>query len=140
MLKKIVSVLFTMLAALAFQSAAQAGNPPGSYQETCSNIVVSGETLSATCKTFSGQSNKTELPFATTCVGNISNVNGVLVCTGATGSFARTCRDASIANAKLTANCQKIDGSWMVSSTTYSGFQHQVTNCNGQLVDKPNCQ
>ncbi len=139
MFKKIISALFVTFSAFALYTTAYAANPAGSYQATCSNIVVNGETLSATCKNMSGASHKTDLPFATSCVGNISNVNGILVCTGATGSFARTCKDASIENGKLSANCQKADGSWMVSNTTYSGFQHQVANCNGQLVDKPNC-
>lgn len=128
------------LAALAIAATAQAqGVPSGSYQQTCTNARMNGETLSATCKTFSGATNSTSLPFANSCVGVISNVDGNLACTGPTGSYARTCRSASVSGQTLSATCQKIDGSWMKSSTGFSGFQHPVTNCNGQLVDRPNC-
>ena len=113
--------------------------PPGSYKDTCTNASMDGETLKATCKRFDGSTNKTDLPFASSCVGTISNVNGILVCTGPTGSFARTCHNASVEGHILTATCQKRDGSWTRSSTSFSGFQHPVTNCDGQLVDRPNC-
>lgn len=112
---------------------------PGSYTQTCTNISLMGETLSATCKSFSGSSKKTELPFATSCVGIVSNVDGNLECSAPTGSFARTCRNIRVEGHMLFASCQRIDGSWQDSSTSFSGFQHPVTNCNGNLVDRPNC-
>jgi len=139
MSKSIISAAFLIFCAFALQLSAYAANPAGSYQQTCSNIALNGETLSASCTRFDGSQNNTELPFATSCVGIISNVDGNLVCTGATGSFARTCKNSSVANNTLSATCQKVDGSWVPSSTSFSGFQHPVTNCNGQLVDKPNC-
>lgn len=140
MIKSIISAAVLVFLAFALQTSAYAGNPPGSYQQTCTNIVLNGETLTASCTRFDGSKNNTELPFATSCVGNVSNVDGNLVCTGATGSFARTCKNASIANNQLTATCQKSDGSWAAPSTTsYSGYQHQVANCNGKLVDSPSC-
>jgi len=139
MIKSIISSAALIFCVFALQATAYAANPPGSYQQTCTNIVLNGETLSASCTRFDGSQNNTELPFATSCVGIISNVDGNLVCTGATGSFARTCKDSAVANNKLSATCQKVDGSWIPSSTSFSGFQHPVTNCNGQLVDKPNC-
>jgi len=142
MIRNIISVVTLFLLSFAFQTSAFAANPDGSYQATCTNITLNGETLTASCTRFDGSKNNTELPFATSCVGNVSNVDGNLVCTGATGSFARTCKDASIANNKLTATCQKSDGSWSATPSTisYSGYQHQVTNCNGQLVDSPDCK
>ena len=129
----------SMLLALGSLPVFAGGVPPGSYQQTCSNISLNGETLSAVCKRFNGSSNKTELPFATSCVGIISNVDGNLVCTGATGSFARTCRNAKVENNTLYATCQRINGSWKDTSSSFSGFQHPMTNCDGNLVDKPNC-
>ncbi len=139
MTKNIISAAVLVFSAFALQVPAYADNPAGSYQQTCTNIVLKGETLSASCTRFDGSKKNSELPFATSCVGIISNVDGNLVCTGATGSFARTCKDSSIANKKLSATCQKIDGSWVSSSTSFSCFQHPVTNCNGQLFDKPDC-
>jgi hypothetical protein len=128
-------MLFTMYVGSAFAI----GLPPGSYTQTCTNASLQGETLTATCKRFNGSTTKTELPFATSCVGIISNVDGNLACTGPTGSFARTCKNARVENHELFATCQRINGSWKNSSTTFSGFQHPVTNCDGNLVDKPNC-
>jgi hypothetical protein len=129
------SVLFAVYAGSAF-----AGDlPPGSYTQTCTNASLQGETLTANCKRFDGSTKNTELPFATSCLGIISNIDGNLGCSAPTGSFARTCKNARVEGHTLFASCQRIDGSWKDSSTTFSGFQHPVTNCNGNLVDKPNC-
>lgn len=139
MMKKLMSILVATLS-IALSSTVLADNlPPGSYKDTCSSISLNGETLKATCKRFNGSSNKTELPFATSCVGIISNVDGNLVCTGPTGSFARTCRNMVVSNDILSATCQRRNGSWQESHTSFSGFQHPVTNCDGNLVDKPKC-
>lgn len=124
--------------AISAAGTAQAA-PSGSYEQTCTNIGMNGDTLTATCKTFSGSMNSTSLPFATSCVGVISNVDGNLACTGPTGSYALTCQNASVSGDKLTASCKRINGSWMTSTTRFSGFQHPVTNCDGTLVDRPTC-
>ena len=133
-----IASAFLGLTLFAAAAAAQDA-PSGSYQETCSNISMDDHTLNATCRTFDGHENQTSLPFAESCVGVISNVNGVLACTGPTGSYALTCRDASVSGRTLSASCQRIDGSYTESSVEFSGFQHPVTNCDGQLVDRPDC-
>lgn len=120
-------------------SAQAQGVPSGSYTETCSNIQMDGRTLQANCKRFDGSMNKTELPFANSCVGTISNVNGVLACTGPTGSYAQTCHDAQVEDGVLSATCQRRDGSWTRSHVRFQGFQHPVTNCDGQLVNRKSC-
>ena len=135
----IASLAGAAVLALYSITPAIAGAPAGSYQQTCTNITMNGETLSASCKTFSGSVKSTSLPFADSCVGVISNVDGNLACTGPTGSYARTCKSATVSGVTISASCQKVDGSWMNSSSGFSGFQHPVTNCNGQLVDRPNC-
>lgn len=140
MTRTILSAAAVAVALLAGGFAVQAAElPPGSYKDTCQNATMDGETLKASCKRFDGSMNSTDLPFADSCVGIISNVNGILVCTGPTGSYARTCHDAKVEDHILTATCQRRDGSWTRSSTSFSGFQHPVTNCDGQLVDRPNC-
>lgn len=134
---------FGFLAVAALAATAIVGTaiaqPSGSYQETCSDIRMEGDTLHATCMTFDQQPNETSLQFPNSCVGVISNVDGVLACTGPVGSYAETCTDASVSGQTLTATCRKIDGSMMESSVEFSGFQHPVTNCDGQLVDRPDC-
>jgi hypothetical protein len=124
---------------LSAGTASSQGLPSGSYQQTCSNAALRGGTLTATCKRFNGSTLNTELPYATSCVGTISNVDGNLVCTGPVGSYAETCKDAEVKDGKLFASCKRINSSWNNSSTGFSGFQHPVTNCDGNLVDRPNC-
>ena len=129
----------TVALALATGPAVAEDPPAGSYQQTCTGISMDGHTLRATCRTFDQSENQTELPFANSCVGVVSNVDGVLACTGPTGSYHLTCRDAHVEGSTVSASCQKTDGSYMESSTSFSGFQHPVTNCDGQLVDRPDC-
>ena len=127
------------LIGLAVSTGPAISVPAGSYQQTCSDIRMEGSTLHASCLTFDQHSHDTSLAFADSCVGVISNVNGVLACTGPVGSYAETCRDAMVSGQTLSATCRKRDQSEMQSSVTFSGFQHPVTNCDGQLVDRPNC-
>ena len=82
--------------------AAQAQTPAGSYTKTCSGISVSGTTLQATCKTFSGSSMKTSLPYYASCVGDIGNINGTLACAGPNGSYTLTCMGATVKGNTLT--------------------------------------
>lgn len=135
------AALAIAVATLAFAGSASAQSAPnGSYKDTCTNIAMQGETLTANCKTYQGNSIPAKLELAPSCVGTISNVNGVLACTGPIGSFYRTCKDAKVQNGTLTATCQRINPSqWLTTSTPFRGFEHPVTNCDGTLVDRPNC-
>jgi uncharacterized protein with FMN-binding domain len=55
--------------------------PKGSYQQTCYGIAVSGDTLSATCRTKNEAFIATSLPSFKTCSADISNKDGRLICT-----------------------------------------------------------
>ena len=138
-MREYFGVLAAGLVGLAIVASPANAAPSGSYEQTCSDIRMDGSTLHANCTTFDQSSNATSLPFAESCVGVISNVNGVLACTGPTGSYAETCSDASVSGQTLSATCRKIDQSEMQSSVTFSGFQHPVTNCDGQLVNRSSC-
>ncbi|MDR1910964.1 MAG: CVNH domain-containing protein [Helicobacteraceae bacterium] len=127
------------IASLLCAGTLMAANPAGSYTQTCSNIKLNGENLSADCKRMNGSNNHSTLEFATSCVGNVSNVDGHLVCTGPIGSFARTCRNTRVEGNIVYSNCQRISGSWKDTQSSFSGFQHPLTNCDGNLVDKPTC-
>jgi hypothetical protein len=112
--------------------------PSGSYQKTCTGASMSGTTLNATCTTFSGSSSKTSLPFATSCVGDIGNINGVLACAGPNGSYSLTCKNATVSGTTLSATCQRIDGSWVPASLpNFQGFQGNISNCDGKLQNGP---
>lgn len=135
---KSVSCLSLLLSTLLFCTLAFA-NPPGSYTQTCKNINLTGETLTASCQRMDGSWKTTKLEFAASCIGIISNVDGNLACTGPTGSFARTCRDTKVIGNKVYSTCQRINRSWVNTESTFSGYQHPLTNCDGKLVDKPAC-
>ena len=76
----------SLAAVLAPLSQAQTANPPGSYAQTCSNIQVSNNTLSATCTTLSGSTQQTRLTPLDSCLyrvmnaGDIANIDGSLIC------------------------------------------------------------
>jgi hypothetical protein len=108
--------------------------PAGSYQKTCSGVSVSGTTLKANCKTFSGQSVPTELDFYASCVGDLGNINGTLACAGPNGSYALTCENATVKGDTLSARCKKKDGQMHDASLKgFQGFQGNISNCDGVL-------
>jgi hypothetical protein len=108
--------------------------PAGSYQKTCSGISVSGTTLNASCKTFSGSSMQTSLPYYASCVGDIGNINGTLACAGPNGSYALTCTGATVKGNTLSASCKKINGQMVPASlANFQGFQGNISNCDGTL-------
>ncbi len=134
MKKTLFACTLLALALVLAQPAAAQTPPPGSYQKTCTGATVSNNTLKASCKTFQGASIAASLDYASGCVGDIGNVNGTLVCTGAVGSFSLTCKDAQVAGHTLTATCQKKDGSWVPASlANFQGFQGNISNCDGKL-------
>jgi hypothetical protein len=54
--------------------------PQGSYQQTCSNIQIQGDTLIATCRVRGGRQQSASLTGFRRCVGDIGNNNGALQC------------------------------------------------------------
>lgn len=67
-------------------SSASQGNPKGSYQKTCTEITVTGNVLSASCRKLDNRNNQTTLTGLTTCLnsisqyGDIANIDGDLIC------------------------------------------------------------
>ncbi|MFT4977912.1 MAG: hypothetical protein ACI8S6_003819 [Myxococcota bacterium] len=56
--------------------------PGGSYQRTCTDIVLHGDALEASCETIRGDWLRTWLPQATSCHADLANLDGILTCTG----------------------------------------------------------
>ena len=50
------------------------------YQQSCSNIEVRGNMLTATCRTMKGRMQRTSLANVDRCAGDIGNNNGQLNC------------------------------------------------------------
>ncbi len=131
--------LMIALAAVVMAAALPAlANPTGSYTKTCSGITMSGDTLQASCTRMDGSKAQTELPFASSCVGDIGNVNGVLACAGPNGSYSITCTGISVSGNTLNATCRTKAGQ-MVPATLpgFQGFQGNISNCDGKLQNGP---
>lgn len=109
--------------------------PQGSYLQTCEGAKMEGYTLHATCTAMDGSAMSTSLDQANGCTGDVGNVNGILVCTGAVGSFFRTCREVRIEGNTLYGTCQMGNGAWRESPPlqNFQGFQGNINNCNGVL-------
>ena len=79
-----VATLALILGGTAKPAAAQWGQqlPPGSYQQTCRNVGVRGDTLYADCMDTNRNWQRTQLNDYDRCRGEIQNLNGQLQCTG----------------------------------------------------------
>lgn len=76
-----VAALALLMGATAKPAAAQQA-PAGSYQRTCRNIGVQGDTLYAECQDTHSNWQSTQLRDYDRCNGEIQNLNGNLQCTG----------------------------------------------------------
>lgn len=149
--------------AMAAGAASAQGVPDGSYLETCGNVRMRGDTLSATCTNRNGEGIRSSLRNAMDCSGGIENINGRLTCTGQgggyyrgersgssrdgggrygsaegyapNGSYLRSCTDVSVSGDTLYATCRTRGGGMVQSELR--GFQRyqggDISNCNGTL-------
>lgn len=100
-------------------AAAQAANPAGSYQQSCSDISVKKGTLYAKCKDEKGKGHSAKLSSYEKC-SDIANKNGSLVCAAAAesgtasgvpaGSYQQTCKDIQLKGNTLRAVCKDHTG------------------------------
>ncbi|MET3527874.1 CVNH domain-containing protein [Phenylobacterium koreense] len=147
------SYLVAAIAAAAFGGQAQAqvpqwgggwgGIPPGSYQQTCRDIRVSGPTLTATCRDSRGRWTVSSMRFDQ-CRGDIQNNNGRLRCSNSgapgwggaipNGTFQQSCRDARVSGNVLTATCPDNRGRWTTSSIRFRDCRFDIRNDNGRLA------
>ncbi|HET9837884.1 MAG TPA: CVNH domain-containing protein, partial [Candidatus Angelobacter sp.] len=110
--------------------------PPGSYQQTCRNIGVSGNVLYAECQDVNGNWRQTQLNDYQRCRGDIQNLNSGLQCSNAGypggpgypgnpgypggpnysglpyGSYQQTCRNIGVRGNVLYAECQDVNQYW----------------------------
>jgi hypothetical protein len=79
----IAALLALTLSGLAGAAQAQ---PGGSYLASCRDVRMRGDTLLALCRRIDGGVQRALLPDVRSCVGDIGNQNGVLVCNRAPGA------------------------------------------------------
>ncbi len=89
--------------------------PPGSYQKTCTDIILGGNMLSALCKRKDGGVTRSSLPLAG--CSDVLNFDGVLECIhgpAPNGSYRQTCHHIIyFPNGNLNAECQNVNGAWV---------------------------
>jgi hypothetical protein len=156
--------LIVALSALVFAgTSGSAQVPGGSYQQTCRNIGVRGNTLYAECQDVDRHWRSTQLRDYNRCRGEIQNLNGNLQCTGGyggngrwerdrnhdndrdwdwdrdrrnrvpRGSYVQTCQDIRVNGNELQARCQKRNGKWRDTSLSNFYGCREIENDNGKL-------
>jgi uncharacterized protein len=95
------------------------------FQNSCSDISVSGATLRANCRRINGSYDATSI-----ALRGIENIDGTLMVTGSgASSFQNTCQNISISGAVLSAMCKRRDGSWLTTRLALPG----IANIDGAL-------
>jgi hypothetical protein len=145
----VVSV--TILTALAQPTAcwAQGGLPYGTYNRTCQNIRMNGDTLSASCQKADGGWHNTSIDYRSCRGSQIINDNGYLRCGGGQegwhsnewrgglppGDYKRTCKNLYMEGDKLSGTCQKAGGGWNDTSLkNVRQCRTRIVNDNGNLL------
>jgi hypothetical protein len=80
MLNRFAAVSLTVFLAFDATPVLAQRIPPGSYQQSCTHIRVSGQQLIANCSAPNGR--RVVSRVAVNCRGDIGNVNGYLRCNG----------------------------------------------------------
>ena len=140
------------LVCIAIQGIGRAQSiPSGSYQQSCKNIGVRDEVLTANCQDTEGKWEATQLRDYRSCGGDIMNDNGALRCGSGggmavagyppsyqagipNGSYTQSCQEIRVHGDDLEARCQTGDGNW--HKTTLDDYQKcrgDVVNDNGKL-------
>lgn len=123
--------------------------PSGSYQQSCRNISVGDQVLSANCQDSGGKWEATQLRDWQSCGSDIVNDNGALRCAGSrpaaayqpgyqagipNGSYTGSCQEIRIDGDDLKARCQGTDGNWHNAKLDdYQKCRGDVVNDNGKL-------
>lgn len=131
-------IAVTLFFSAGKSSAAAMDNPPGSYQQSCKNIKVRGDSLVARCKDYNNHWVDTSLDDIDRCGSDITNVGGRLACNknGAapTGDYSQTCRDISMRSNTMRARCQTRNGDWVDTSLdSYNRCSSGIANVDGHL-------
>ena len=118
------------LLAFSQETFAQTGSfQPSSFQNSCNNTSITGNTLFATCRRRDGSPKKTSIR-----IRGIANDNGNLVFIGLNNasSFQRSCNRISITGDGIIANCRRRNGSYNTTAISIPG----IKNNNGNLTYK----
>ncbi|HWW05460.1 CVNH domain-containing protein [Collimonas sp.] len=119
--------------------------PPGSYLQSCRDIVVRRGVLEATCGSINNESVRSSIPLSSCRSGSFANINGNLQCAGGgdyrrpdrqapPGSYLQSCSDIEVRGGVLEATCGGSDNRRVRSSIpVFSCRSGSFSNINGYL-------
>ncbi|MDF5722538.1 MAG: CVNH domain-containing protein [Rhizonema sp. PD37] len=98
-----------------------------SFQRSCKNISIAGDTLSARCRRANRSFNNTSI-----LTRGIENNNGKLVFTNLNNpsNFQSSCKSISISGDRLSARCRRVNGRFNDTNIHIPG----IKNNNGNLT------
>jgi hypothetical protein len=116
--------------------------PSGSWRQSCRNGNMYYSTLNAQCQRVNGSWRDSSIDTRSCGNRGVGNNDGNLVCEGGAGggnlpggSWRQSCRNGSMNYNTLSAQCQRVNGSWRNSSiNTRSCGNRGVGNNDGNLV------
>ncbi|MEH2191518.1 MAG: CVNH domain-containing protein [Nostoc sp.] len=94
---------------------------PSSYQQTCSNISLRDNVLSAICRKRDQSPNNTAITLK-----GIENIDGTLKVLDPqkTANFNLSCAGTSVAGAQISGQCRKINGQFVQTATNINGIEN----------------
>jgi hypothetical protein len=128
---------------MGFGSALAAAPPDGPYRDSCNAVRASGGVLSAHCERPHGRRVWARLERYSTCVGDISNDKGQLICLRRRdvpgGSWSESCKNPHLAAPGVFgADCRSPRGGRIASQIPLSACPGGLTSSDGHLTcDKP---
>jgi hypothetical protein len=125
------------LTSVSFLKKAQADIPSGSYRQTCRNIALNGNILTATCVGPRGSLYDASLDISK-CGDEVTNHLGTLVCPlkgslAPRGSYQYSCVNIVSQGYIVKANCRVETGVWRETSIDASTCVGDITNKYGRL-------
>jgi hypothetical protein len=96
------------------------------FQSSCGNIGIDGDTVFAVCRRVDGSPHRTSI-----MLQGIENIDGQLQFTGPgrPASFQDTCHHIRIVGSTVWAECRRVDGSYRLTSINLPG----IANNDGHL-------
>lgn len=126
----VVTAICTCLFAAVFNTVYAQSAPDGSYRQSCYNVSVNGNTISAECGTMNGSWIRTSLRNFTNCNNEIWNNDGHLTCwpkDAPDGSYLLSCANILVTY-DMSAECRTMNGNWV------SAFLQNFTNCTNNEI------
>jgi hypothetical protein len=101
---------FAILVIGALLCAPASADPPGSYRQSCTDIVSTSAVLSAKCKKTDGTVVESSVQYPDFCKTGFENDNGKLQCILPPGNYLDTCHDKTLDDGVINARCNSPHG------------------------------